>query len=111
MAGWRLREGPLRGTVVAITTDALRTVKDRFSEYVELVEREHERVVVTRNGRPAVVLISTEDLERLEETIDVLSDATAMAAIREADAAIARGDVVRGADAVRAVRGGGDRSV
>jgi prevent-host-death family protein len=66
---------------VAITTDALRTVKDRFSEYVDPVEREHERVVVTRNGRPAIVLISTEDLERLEETIDVLSDATAMAGI------------------------------
>ena len=44
-----------------MTTEALRTVKDRFSEYVDRVEREHERVVVTRNGRPAIVLISTDD--------------------------------------------------
>ena len=87
-----------------MTTEALRTVKDRFSEYVDRVEREHERVIVTRNGRPVVVLISTEDLERLEETIDVLSDAEAMVGIRDADAAVARGDVVRGADAVRALR-------
>jgi prevent-host-death family protein len=36
-----------------MTTEALRTVKGRFSEYVDRVQREHERVVVTRNGRPA----------------------------------------------------------
>lgn len=87
-----------------MTTEALRTVKDRFSEYVDRVEREHERVTVTRNGRPAIVLISTDDLEQLEETIDVLSDPGSMAGIREADAAIARGDVVRGVDAVRDLR-------
>ena len=50
------------------------------------------------------MLISTEDLEQLEETIDVLSDPGAMAGIRQADAAIARGDVVRGVEAVRALR-------
>lgn len=87
-----------------MTTEALRTVKDRFSEYVDRVEREHERVVVTKNGRPAIVLISTEDLDSLEETIAVLSDHDAMAGIREGDAAVARGDVVQGADAVRALR-------
>ncbi|MDQ3176777.1 MAG: type II toxin-antitoxin system Phd/YefM family antitoxin [Actinomycetota bacterium] len=87
-----------------MTTEALRTVKDRFSEYVDRVEHEHERVTVTRNGRPAIVLISTEDLQRLEETIDVLSDADAVAGIRDADVAVARGDVVRGVDAVRALR-------
>lgn len=85
-------------------TEALRTVKDRFSQYVDRVEREHERVVVTRNGRPAIVLISTEDLDQLEETIEVLSDPGTMAGIREADAAVARGDVVRGVDAVRTLR-------
>ena len=103
-AGRRLICGRPRGTIVAMATEALRTVKDRFSEYVDRVEREHERVIVTRNGRPAIVLISTEDLEQLEETIDVLSDPDAMTGIREAEAAVARGDVVRGVDAVRALR-------
>jgi PHD/YefM family antitoxin component YafN of YafNO toxin-antitoxin module len=50
------------------------------------------------------VLISPEDLAQLEETIDVLSDPQALADIREADAAYARGDVVRGVDAARALR-------
>jgi PHD/YefM family antitoxin component YafN of YafNO toxin-antitoxin module len=60
--------------------------------------------IVTRNGHPPAVLISPEDLAQQEETIDVLSDPGALADIREADAAYARGDVVRGDDAVRRLR-------
>lgn len=50
------------------------------------------------------MLISPDDLAQLEETLDVLSDPEALADIREADAAYARGDVVRGIDAARALR-------
>ena len=89
------------------STEALRTVKDRFSEYVDRVEREHERIVVTRNGRPAAVLISSDDLASLEETISVLADSEAVRALQEAEAAIAAGDVVRGVDGVRALRSPG----
>ena len=55
----------------------------------------------TRNGRDAAVVISPADLAELEETIAVLSDPDALADSREADAAYANGDVVRGIDAVR----------
>ena len=104
LRGGGLPGGDCRGTIVAMTTEALRTVKDRFSEYVDRVENEHERVVVTRNGRPAIVLISTDDLASLEETISVLSDTDAIRALQAAEAAVAAGDVVRGVDAVRALR-------
>ena len=89
------------------STEALRTVKDRFSEYVDRVEREHERIVVTRNGRPAAVLISCDDLASLEETMSVLADSEAVRALQEAEAAVAAGDVVRGVDGVRALRSPG----
>jgi prevent-host-death family protein len=88
-----------------MSTESLRTVRDHLSELVDRVERHHERLVITRNGRIAAVLISPEDLAQLEETIEVLSDSEALADIREADAAYARGDVVRGVDVVRALRG------
>lgn len=91
-------------TIVAMSVEPLRQVRDHFSDVVDRVEHEHERVTVTRNGRPAAVLISPDDLAQLEETLDVLSDPDALADIREADAAYARGDVVRGVDAVRALR-------
>lgn len=87
-----------------MSTEPLRAVRDHLSEVIDRVEREHERVIVTRNGHAAAVLISPEDLAQLEETIDVLSDAAALADIREADAAYARGDVIRGVEAVRKLR-------
>lgn len=49
------------------------------------------------------MLLSTADLAELEETLSVLADPEALADIREADKAYARGDVVRGGDAVRAL--------
>lgn len=87
-----------------MTIESLRTVKDRFSEYVDRVEREHERVLVTRNGRPAAVLISPEDLESLEETLAVLADSEVVRGIQEGREAIRGGDSVQGVEAVRALR-------
>ena len=87
-----------------MTTEALRTVKNRFSEYVDRVEQEHERVVVTRNGRPAAVLMSHEDLESLEETLAVLGDTDAIRRLQAGQQALVTGDSVRGVDAVRALR-------
>lgn len=92
-----------RGTIVTMTTDSLRNVKDRFSEFVDRVDREHERVIVTRNGRPAAVLISPDDLDSLEETLALMSDRTAIRELVEAEEAVRAGDVVRGVDAVRAL--------
>jgi antitoxin YefM len=87
-----------------MTVEPLRTVRDRLSEFVDRAEREHERFVVTRNGRPAAVLLAYDDLVALEETLDILGDPSALTEIREADDEVARGDVVRGVDAVRDLR-------
>ena len=72
----------------------LSVVKARLSELVDRVEGEDERVVVTRNGRPVAVLISPDDLERLEETLAVLSDRELMRRIRQGERAAERGDAV-----------------
>jgi antitoxin YefM len=91
--------------MVAMTTEPLRNVKDRLSEFVDRVQREHDRITITRNGVPAAVLISPEDLEALEETVEILGNRKAVRELREAEEAVARGDVVRGVDAVRRLRG------
>jgi prevent-host-death family protein len=70
----------------------LSSVKARLSELVDRVEGQHDRVVLTRNGKPAAVLISHEDLEGLEETLALLSDPAAMAQIRESKQALADGE-------------------
>ena len=73
----------------------LAEVKNRLSEVVDRLEREHGRVVITKHGHPAAILLSLEDLESLEETLAVLSDPELMAAVREADADIAAGRTTR----------------
>jgi antitoxin YefM len=60
----------------------------------------HERVVITRNGRPEAVIISISDLESLEETLDLLSTPGTLDEIRAAEAEIARGEAT-GADELR----------
>ena len=75
------------------TTLSLSYVKAHLSELADRVEGEHERVVVTRKGRPAAVLVSPEDLESLEETLAVLSDPELMRQIREGETAIKAGEV------------------
>ena len=92
------------GTIVTMTSESLRTVRDRFSEYVERVSAHHERVVITRNGSPAAVLMSPEDLGSLEETLAVLEDTEAVEELAEAHRSYLEGDVTRGVDAVRALR-------
>jgi antitoxin YefM len=63
---------------------SLAEVKNRLSEVVDRLEREHGRIVITKHGRPAAVVLSIEDLESLEETLDVMGSATLVADIREA---------------------------
>ncbi len=70
---------------------SLAEVKARLSELVALVGSQHERVTVTVHGRPAAVVLAVDDLEALEETIAVLSDSTAMAALADAEAELASG--------------------
>ena len=67
-------------------------VKARLPELVTGVEEREEQVVVTRNGRPAAMLVSYAEYEGLKETLDVLSDPELMKQIRQSLASIAAGE-------------------
>ncbi len=84
----------------------LADVNNRLSEMVERIERAHGRVVITKHGRPAAALLSVEDLESLEETLQILSDPELMTEIREAQAEVARGSMtpLTKEQALRAIR-------
>lgn len=73
------------------TTTSLAHVKAHLSAVVGSVHDTHERVVITRNGEPAAVLISPDDLAALEETLEILTDERTMAELREAREEIVAG--------------------
>ena len=76
----------------------LAQVKAHLSEIVDRVEREHDRIVLTRNGRPVAVIISPVDLEALEDSLDLLSDAGGLEEVRAAQADAAGGRVLSAED-------------
>ena len=80
-----------------MSTISLAEAKAHLSDVVSRVSAHHERVTVTVHGRPSAVLLAPEDLERLEETIAVLSDNDLLGALAQAETDIA-GDRVETAD-------------
>jgi antitoxin YefM len=91
-------------TIIMVMSETLplASVKARFSELVDRVQRQQDRVVVTRNGQPAAVLISTDDLESLEETLAVMSDQSLTQQIRASQQAVADGEPGSDLEALRA---------
>lgn len=69
----------------------LADVKARFSEMIELVQS-GERVIVTKRGKPAAVLISADELESIEETLDLAMTPGALEQIKQAEADIDAGN-------------------
>lgn len=65
--------------------------KAHLSALADRVEGEHERIIVTRNGRPSFVLVSPDDLESLEETLDILRDADLVESIERSRGEAASG--------------------
>jgi antitoxin YefM len=63
-------------------TIAFTEAKAHLSEIVDRTSREHERFIVTRNGVPVAVLVSPDDLEALEETVNILEDKALLDSIR-----------------------------
>ena len=84
-------------TIIMVMEDTLplAEIKARLSEIVDRIEGQHERITLTRNGKPAAVLISPTDLEALEDTLELLSDPAALAEIEKARKEIARGKGVK----------------
>jgi prevent-host-death family protein len=63
----------------------LSEVKNKFSRIVDAVADRDERVLVTRNGKPAALMLNPGEFERLLATLDILSDPDMMAQIRRSE--------------------------
>ncbi|MGC1286951.1 MAG: type II toxin-antitoxin system Phd/YefM family antitoxin [Streptosporangiaceae bacterium] len=77
---------------VAATPMALSEAKARLSELARRVREQHERFTLTRNGEPEAVLLSVDDLEGLEMTLEILGHSDSVARISESLAALGRGE-------------------
>lgn len=67
--------------------------RTHLTELLDEIEQVHEHIVITRNGRPAAVVMSQAEYESLLETLEVLSDKDLMAALAESQKDLAAGRV------------------
>src|SRR5215471_15064092 len=77
---------------IAATPVPLSEAKARLSELARRVRQQHERITLTRNGEPEAVLLSVDDLEGLEMTLEILGDTDAVARISESLTALGRSE-------------------
>lgn len=67
-----------------MSTLPLSEAKARLSQIADEVHRTHERVTITKNGRSYLVLMSAEDLESIEATLELLADAEGVRRVEQA---------------------------
>jgi antitoxin YefM len=77
---------------MVMTILPLNDVKTRFSAIADEVAATHDRVIVTRNGRPHVMVISVDDFESLQMTRELAGEPGAVQDILAADREISAGD-------------------
>jgi prevent-host-death family protein len=69
-------------------TLSLSEAKMKLSELVEKVQSTDVEVIITKNGRPAAVLVSPDEFEGWRETIAIKSDGDLMREIKKGIAAL-----------------------
>ena len=75
----------------ATKTLPISEVKTHLPELVSGVAERDEEIVITRNGKPAAVLVGFAEFERIKETLDVLSDPALMRQVQQSRAFYASG--------------------
>jgi antitoxin YefM len=75
-------------------------VKTRLPELVSGIAEREEEIVVTRNGKPAAVLVNYDEYKRLKGSLEVLSDPDLMKQIRRSKSFYAKGKVGMAFEAV-----------
>ncbi len=69
--------------------------KNRLLDLAREVERDDDVIAITRNGVPAAILLSPAKFEGLLETLEILSDARTMRALRRSLAQATAGKWLR----------------
>lgn len=87
-----------------MTTLPLAEVRNNLSKIVDEVERTHDAITITRNGRPSAVVISVDDYESMMETFALLDSPEEQASLAQAKEEYERGDVVTGDEMTELMR-------
>ena len=60
----------------------LSDVKTHLSQLIEKVQEQGDSITITKNGKPAAIIVNPEEYESWTETMAILSDADLMRSIK-----------------------------
>lgn len=69
--------------MIVLRTITLKALRPELPHIADAIDSKLDRYLVTRRGKPAMILISPEDYEGLLETLEILSDKTVVKRIRK----------------------------
>lgn len=78
-------------TMPMLHSITLKELRPGLPRVVDRIDGRLDRYVVTRRGKPVVVMLSVDDYESLMETLDILADPEAMAGLRRGEGDLRRG--------------------
>lgn len=71
-------------------TMPLSEVKTKLSELIAVVESRDEAVTITRNGKPVAMIVSKDEYDGWQETVEIMRDSNLMKEIRKGIQALKR---------------------
>ena len=74
-----------------ITTMSLKELRPALPKVIARIDGKLDRYIVTKRGKPMIVMLGIEDYESLMETLDILADPEAMADLRKGEEDIRKG--------------------
>ena len=74
-----------------VNTVSLKELRPELPKVIKRIDGRLDRYVVTKRGKPIVVMLSIDDYESLMETLDILADPRVMTGLRQGEEDIRRG--------------------
>lgn len=74
-----------------VTTVSVKELRPALPRVIKRIDDRLDRYIITKRGKPIVVMLSVDDYDALMETLDILADPKAMAGIRRGEEDIRKG--------------------
>ena len=70
---------------------SVKQLRPGLPKVIDQIDRRMDRYVITKHGKPSVVMLGVDDYDALIETLDILTDKAAMVRLRRGEREIAAG--------------------
>lgn len=75
-----------------INTLSLKQLRPELPQVIDSIHEKFDRFIITKRGKPVVVMMSVDDYDSLMETLDILADKETMKRLLKGEDEIIKGE-------------------